>query len=128
MADSKRYFSLAQANAVVNAIRPLLAEVMEIRRAILARQPEIWPVVAKAAGNGGGIIASQLAQEFHRLDFLVREILRTGAEIKDLDQGLVDFRALREGREVYLCWRFGEGKIAFWHEIETGFAGRQPIT
>ena len=50
-----------------------------------------------------------------------------GVEIKDLDRGLCDFPALREGRVVYLCWVFGEDDIEWWHDIEAGFAGRQPL-
>jgi hypothetical protein len=47
--------------------------------------------------------------------------------IKDVNLGLLDFPALKDGREVYFCWQYGEGEIAFWHEIEAGYAGRQPI-
>ena len=50
-----------------------------------------------------------------------------GGELKDPLQGLVDFRTLADGREVYLCWREGEDSIEFWHEIDTGFGGRQPL-
>jgi hypothetical protein len=50
-----------------------------------------------------------------------------GIHVKDLDTGLIDFSALRDGREVYLCWRVGEDDIQFWHEVEAGFAGRQSI-
>jgi hypothetical protein len=50
-----------------------------------------------------------------------------GVEIKDLTTGLIDFRGLRDGHEVYLCWQYGEADIRFWHEIESGFAGRQLI-
>jgi hypothetical protein len=47
--------------------------------------------------------------------------------IKDINTGLLDFLALKDGREVYLCWQYGEGDIAFWHEVDAGYAGRQPI-
>jgi len=50
-----------------------------------------------------------------------------GIELKDPELGLVDFRSIREGREVYLCWQLGEEHLSFWHEIDTGFAGRQPL-
>ena len=50
-----------------------------------------------------------------------------GCELKHVDQGLIDFPALREGREVYLCWRLGEPTIGWWHDLDTGFAGRQPL-
>jgi hypothetical protein len=54
-------------------------------------------------------------------------IAASGAELKDINSGLLDFRSQREGREVYLCWRYGEGEIRFWHDLDAGFAGRQPL-
>lgn len=122
-----RYFTLEQANAALENIRPVMAQIQDIRQEILARQPEVWPVIERAAGNGGNRAASLLAFDFERLDDLVHQIMDTGAVVKDLDNGLVDFPALREGHEVYLCWQQGEEHIDFWHEKEAGFAGRQPI-
>jgi hypothetical protein len=128
MSEKPRYFTLEQANAVVKMIRPLVEEILAIRNAIIARQPQTWPVVEKAAGNGGSREASQMVVEFERLDKLAREIRSTGAILKDINTGLVDFPTLREGQEVYLCWRYGEGDIEYWHEIETGFAGRKRLS
>jgi hypothetical protein len=125
VSEPPRYFTLEQANAIVKAIRPLIGEILQIRQAIVDRQPQVWPVVAKSAGNGGSKEASQMVQEFQRLDHLVREIQATGAVLKDINTGLVDFTTLRNGREVYLCWKYGEEKIAYWHEIDAGFAGRK---
>ena len=65
--------------------------------------------------------------EFDHLDAMYHQVQDMGIEIKDLTIGLIDFTALRDGREVYLCWKYGEGEIQFWHEIEAGFAGRQII-
>lgn len=128
MSEARRYFTLEQARAALDVIRPLLTEIMEIRQSILSREPEVWPVVAKAAGNGGSKVASQVAQEFGRLDQAVRAILATGALLKDVNTGLVDFPALHEDREIYLCWRYGEETIRFWHEMDAGFSGRQPLS
>lgn len=111
---------------MVRMIRPLMGEILRLRQAILEKQPEVWPVVEKAAGNGGSREASLAAREFQKLDSLVREIQATGAMIKDLNLGLVDFPAEREGQEVYLCWKFGEEEVRFWHDADSGFAGRQP--
>lgn len=122
-----RYFTLEQATDALEKIRPMMEEIQSIRKEILARQPEVWPVIERAAGNGGNRAASLLAFDFERLDDLVHQIMDTGAVVKDLDSGLVDFPALREGHEVYLCWRQGEERIDFWHEKDAGFAGRQPI-
>jgi len=128
MAKSGRYFTLEQANAVVRAIRPLLAEILHIRQEILDRQPEFWPVVAKALGNGGNRAASEVADQFQRLDSLVREINATGAILKDVNSGLVDFLAQRGGKEIYLCWQYGEEQVLYWHDIDAGFAGRELIS
>ena len=62
-----------------------------------------------------------------RLARLVDEINGHGAEVKDLDSGLIDFPALRHGETVLLCWRLGEAEIAWWHRVEDGFAGRRPL-
>ena len=122
-----RYFTLEEANQTLDSIRPLMEEIQSIRNAIIARQPEAWPAIEKSAGNGGNPILSKLVNDFDRLDKLLHQILDTGAQVKDINSGLLDFPALRNGHEVYLCWKYGEGQIAFWHEIDAGFAGRQSI-
>jgi hypothetical protein len=121
------YFSLEEANAALQIICPLMDEVQRIRTKIIAQRPELWPAMARSVGNGGNPTLSKPVKEFDRLDELVRQILATGARIKDINTGLLDFPALRAGHEVYLCWKVGEPEIGFWHEIDAGFAGRQPI-
>ena len=122
-----RYFTLQQANDALTSIHPWLDEIQSIRQKILAHQPEIWSVMEKTAGNGGNPTLSRMIPVFDRLDELIHAIQDAGALIKDINTGLLDFPAMRNGREVYLCWKYGEGEIAFWHEIEDGFAGREPI-
>jgi len=122
------YFTLEQARSTLTEIRPLVDEIQSIRQEILARRPEVWPVVERAAGNGGSQAASKLVREFERLDSLVHQVQDKGVLFKDINLGLLDFPALRNGREVYLCWKYGEEDIEFWHEIEAGYAGRQSIT
>jgi hypothetical protein len=58
---------------------------------------------------------------------VVDRVIGLGCLVKDLDTGLVDFLALREGEPVFLCWQLGEPRITHWHTVEGGFAGRQPI-
>jgi len=122
-----RYFTLREANEALNIIRPIMDEVQAIRRKILASQPEAWPAIEKSVGNGGNRALSKMVQDFEKLDALIHKILDTGVQIKDISIGLLDFSALKDGREVYLCWKYGEGEIGFWHEVEAGFAGRKPI-
>jgi hypothetical protein len=83
--------------------------------------------VQKSAGNGGNPALSKLLPDFDRLDALLHKVQDMGIEVKDLTIGLIDFVGLRDGREVYLCWKYGEDSIQFWHETDAGFSGRQLI-
>lgn len=120
-----RVFTIQEADAALSMIRPLLAEMLKIRQEILDAQPEIWPVVEKAAGNGGSKAANLVEQQFKRLDELIHQLQSIGAILKDINIGLVDFLSMRDGREIYLCWQYGEEEIRYWHEIDSGFAGRE---
>ncbi len=122
-----RYFTLQEANETLDIIHPLMEEIQHIRRKIQRDQPDVWPAVVKSAGNGGNRALSTMVQDFEKLDALIHRIQEMDVLIKDVNLGLLDFPALKEGREVYLCWQYGEGEIAFWHEVDAGFAGRQPI-
>ncbi len=122
-----RYFTLQEAQRTLEYIRPMMEEVVEICRGIIADQPEIWPAIERAAGNGGNAALSRLTRDFDQLDDLLHRVQATGVLIKDIETGLLDFPALRDEREVYLCWKVGEDTIQFWHETDTGFAGRQAI-
>lgn len=121
------YFTLQEANETLDTIRPWMDEIQAIRQKILANQPEAWPAIERSAGNGGNRALSNMVLDFEKLDALVHRIQETGAILKDINMGLLDFPALREEHEVYLCWQYGEGDIAYWHEVEAGYAGRQPI-
>jgi len=120
-----RVFTIQEADAALSVIRPLLAEMLKIRQEILDAQPEIWPVVEKAAGNGGSKAANLVEQQFKRLDELIHQLQSSGVILKDINIGLVDFLSMRDGREIYLCWQYGEEEIRYWHEIDSGFAGRE---
>src|SRR3989304_4724579 len=122
-----RYFTLQEASETLETIRPIMDEIQSIRQEILLHQPEFWPAIERSAGNGGNPTLSRLVKDFERLDDLLHRILAKGVLIKDLTTGLLDFPALKDGREVYLCWKYGEEAIRFWHEIEAGFGGRQRI-
>ena len=121
------YFTLDEANAVLDTIRPFIREILEIRDRVLGQQPDIWPAIERSAGNGGNAQLSKIASEFGRLDDLVHRVLDTGVQVKDINTGLLDFPAWRQDHAVYLCWKYGEDSIRYWHEIDAGYAGRQPI-
>ena len=122
-----KYYTPKEANEALTIVRPMLAELMKLGERIRAHQPEYWSVVQKSAGNGGNPALSKLLPDFDRLDELLHKIQDMGIEVKDLGIGLIDFVALHEGREVYLCWKYDEDSIQFWHEIEDGYSGRRII-
>lgn len=122
-----RHFSPEEANSLLDDIRPLVEEIMQIHDRIMERRPEAWPAIERAAGNGGSLAASKLVPDFDRLRMLVHHIQDQGVILKDMGLGLLDFPSIREGREVYLCWKHGEEHIAFWHDVDAGFMGRQPL-
>lgn len=108
-------------------IEPLVAQLVE-RRAKAARlSQELGPLLVDVYNNVGGGTLSELTQDFAAIEQLVRKIEAYGCVVKDIHSGLLDFLSLRNGREVYLCWRYGEPQIAFYHELHTGFSGRQPL-
>jgi len=129
-----RHFTPEEANAALVEVRPLVERLVAHRRRhveALARQEEME---GRIRGNGGGMPPAALAdaaaaveREARQLAKLVDEIAERGAEVKDLDEGLIDFPALRDGETVLLCWRLGEDEIGFWHRVEDGFAGRRPL-
>lgn len=122
-----KYYTPQEANNMLEIVRPMVEELMGIGERIREHQPEIWSVVEKSAGNGGNPALSKILPDFDRLDLLIHRLQDMGIEIKDLTTGLIDFPALRDGRVIYLCWKYNEGSVQFWHEIDAGFAGRQFI-
>jgi hypothetical protein len=129
-----RHFTPEEANAELEHVRPLVEQLVAARQehaAALERQEELE---RKIRGNGGGIPPAELAAATaevdavaRRLAKLVDEIAAHGAQVKDLDTGLIDFPALRGGETVLLCWQLGEDEIAWWHHVDDGFAGRRPL-
>lgn len=122
-----RYYTPTEANNLLEVVRPMVGDMMGISERIRKYQPEIWAVVQKSAGNGGNPELSKLLPDFDKLDAILHRLQDMEIEVKDLSAGLIDFPALRDGRVICLCWKYNEGQVQFWHELEAGFSGRQPI-
>ncbi len=121
-----RHYTLEQAAAAI----PWVIERIETLR--LARDglndEDARAALAEAGpGNGGGGAGRVVSDAFMSMRTALSELRQMDVVVRDLDRGLVDFPTFREGREVYLCWLEGEDQIRFWHELETGFDGRQPL-
>jgi hypothetical protein len=123
-----RFFTLDEANAALPRLNALLEQLMAGRQAIIAARPDLWPVLKKSIGNGGSKKAGEVLAEFERVQTAFQAIEAMGVLLKDADTGLVDFPHRQpDGRQVYLCWRYGEPEVAFWHEIDAGFTGRKRV-
>jgi hypothetical protein len=129
-----RYFTLDEANAAVERLRPIVEEMVEHRRRFLIAQQQRGELTERAGANGGDLTPTDFAEVEEELELqastlarCVQRIQAEGALVKDLDRGLLDFPALREGEEVLLCWHLGEDRIEFWHGTDEGFAGRKPL-
>lgn len=130
-----RYFSVNEANEALRAVRPLAERLVTIAEQLGVDRAEAASLAARIAGNGaGGSHAAALSRAQQRVAELAREagelvarIEDLGAQVKDLELGLVDFPARRGTETVLLCWKVGEGAIEFWHGLEEGYAGRKPL-
>lgn len=123
-----KLFTVAEANALLPRIRVIMEGMQAIRQEAMVLRPDVWPVLEKAVGNGGSRKAGELLVLFKQFEKLLTELQGYGCELKGLEQGLVDFPAIIHGRTVYLCWQYNEPEIKFWHDIDAGFAGRQPLS
>ncbi len=123
-----RYFTIAEANALLPVLRPQVERLMRAWRRLSAVHEQVVALLErKPRDDLGGPPLSLAAAELVRLQNAMVAIQALGVELKDPATGLLDFLALRDGVEVYLCWRYDEPRVRFWHPTETGFAGRQPL-
>jgi hypothetical protein len=133
MAD--KYFDRKEAEDLLPTIAPWLEEARREKQTIEAFKNELAQVASRIMVLGGtspplaDLLRKKTAHDeaAERLVAIVNRIQETGVLVKDLDVGLVDFPCLMEGEEIYLCWKLGEDRIAFWHGTDEGFTGRKPL-
>ena len=123
----EKHFNLEEANSLLPELRRIFDEIGKIRASMQENSEEIMETVRAVKGNGGGAKTSEHLGNIASLRQLIGKIERMGISIKDVDRGLIDFPTLRDGREVFLCWELSEDRIRYWHDIEAGYGGRQPI-
>ncbi len=113
---------------ILSDLRKARSELLEARQQLEER----FHGVARSNGHvtpGGDLerLMRETEEARSRITTALRELTDLGCELKDADRGMVDFRTLRDGRVVYLCWLMDEPRIMFWHELDAGFRGRQPL-
>jgi hypothetical protein len=127
------HYTRAEAEALLPRLEGMLRELQLLRDELAEQEEQYTALRTRVLSNGHNMqsnaqrirmaIATLTAQITQR----IHAIAELGVIVKDLEAGLVDFPAMRGGREVYLCWRLGEDHIGWWHEVDSGFAGRQPL-
>jgi len=125
VASDDRLYTVEEANGLLSDLRERLPRIREARQRLL-RSAEV--VRERVASDGGGAAGGR--DYWEAQSTLRAEIERLAEEnivLRDPETGLVDFPGVREGRRVWLCWRLGEERVAHWHELDTGFIGRQPL-
>jgi hypothetical protein len=128
-----RYFTRQEAESLLPQLEPLLRALQQRYPELLTLRQELAQLHQRMQGNGHGLqgrleqLTRDVTAEAEEVSQLVQRILDFGCQLKDPQMGLIDFPALREGREILLCWRLGEQGILWWHETDAGFQGRQPL-
>jgi hypothetical protein len=128
-----RLFSRDEAEQMLPEIVPLLWKARDLKKQHDESQAKLVAVQNHAKGNGHGVDTdlarsrSGVEQAAVAINNIIERINKLGIEVKDVDIGLVDFRSNINGREAYLCWKLGEEHIGWWHDLDTGYAARQPL-
>jgi len=133
-AEPQRLFTIEQANAMLPLVRAIVKDLVELARDVIERRQRLANLTHDGELEPGDPyhqesmqIEEELEKDRQRLHEYIRELRQLGAEPKDGTLGLVDFPAIIDGRTVYLCWKLDEPEILFWHDLDAGFAGRQPL-
>jgi hypothetical protein len=120
----KKRFTVVQANKTLPLVKRIVTDVVKTHEQALVLQNQLESVEDTKETNA---VQGELNRTLEHLNAFVAELTEIGCEVKDYKSGLIDFVGQHQGRDVYLCWRLGEDKIHFWHELTAGFAGRKPI-
>ncbi len=122
----RRHYTLDEARAELPWVAELLAAMRDARERLTDAEAH-RALAGDSPGNGGGSLGKQVGEAFVELQAGAAAFDRREIVMRDLDRGLIDFPALRDGREVYLCWIDGEPDVGFWHELDAGYRGRQEL-
>ena len=124
----ERHYTLDQANAVRGWVTERVRRIQAAREQLVALGAQVGEAVALLdPGSGGSYPGRPVALPLVGLSHAIGELEAVDIVLRDVERGLIDFPAIRDGEEIYLCWLVDEDEIGFWHEPEAGFAGRRPL-
>src|SRR5437868_15022405 len=130
-----RMFTIDQANATLPLVRAITTDLASLAKDVVERRHRLAMLTSGRDLKAGDPYSDELAQmeadlerDASRLQGYVDELRELGVEPKGAVEGLVDFPCMLDGRIVYLCWKLGEPEVLYWHDVDAGFSGRQPLT
>lgn len=124
-----KLFTIEEANSLLEDVRPIVEKIQRAHRRLGTFQRAANHAAEGAEHGGGGLPNGEhYAQLLLDLSVGAGDLESLGIQLKDYNNGLIDFPSMRDGRVVLLCWKADEGdNIEWWHDVESGFAGRQPL-
>ena len=122
----KKYFSVSEANRALPYVSRIVSEVIDCYQIVVNLRHKIGTVDSDTDDQER--LQDEYERSMDRLNELLDELQQVGVELKDFEKGLLDFPAVHDGREIYLCWHFGEAQVEAWHELEAGYQGRQDVS
>jgi hypothetical protein len=122
----ERHFTAAQATEALEHVKPLLQKLRDARDLLTDEQAH-EALSDAAPSNGGGDAGTQVGEAFLEVRRLLITLQEAGIVVRDIERGLIDFPALIDDREIYLCWELGEDEVVWWHELDAGYRGRQSL-
>ena len=125
--QEKKYFTVEEANECIQELLEDISDLLELKDVLEKLDADFTPFLEVIPSNGGGknaLLRMQTGEQFREI---LERIERRGCRLKGFNPVLIDFLHIRDGEEVYLCWRYGEKEIRYWHELDSGFAGRKPL-
>ncbi|MEX0818258.1 MAG: DUF2203 domain-containing protein [Pirellulaceae bacterium] len=130
-----KIFTVEQANARLPLVRAIVKDLMQLATELSERRDRLSQLARNRTGGSTDVyraevehVEQQLEKDSERIADYLSELLELGVEPKSALAGLVDFPAVIDGKLAYLCWKYGEPELLYWHDLEAGFAGRQSLT
>ena len=124
---TERIFTVSEARGLIPQLRSILEEVGDDWNRVKSLNPQIQKARDKAQFDGYSPYGVEYIETISHLLGLLQRVRDMGVVLKDVEKGLCDFPYMRKGRVVYLCWQLGEETVEYWHDMETGFSGREPL-
>lgn len=131
-----KLFTISEANAALPLVRAIVRDIVALSQSIVDRRTRLDHLKARHRAGPSDLPAyadeleqaeRELARDLQQLRGYAEELEQLGVELKSAPDGLIDFPSMMDGRLVYLCWKYGEPEVMYWHELDAGYAGRQPL-